>query len=120
MFRSVRPALEARFRELAGRDGKPTGLRWMKCEFAGEPKFVLTPTGRLDALLPVTVHFEPIPGGGLEDAPAARLPRAAVALFHHRPAPKWAFWSPGAWGTGGRALFNHTPESAAVRIAAGV
>ncbi|NNJ27751.1 hypothetical protein [Alienimonas chondri] len=120
LFRSVRPELEDRFRELAGRDGKPAGLRWAKCEFAGEPTFVPTPTGRLDALLAVTIHFEPIPGGGMEEVAAARLPRSAVALFHHRPPPRWAFWSAGAWGTGGRVLFNHTPDTAAERIAEGL
>ncbi|MFH5803553.1 hypothetical protein [Alienimonas sp. DA493] len=124
LFRSVRPDLEERFRALAGRDGRPAGLRWVEVEFSGEPAFVVAPDGRLDALLPVVVQFEPIPGGGLEDAPAARLPRAAVAQFHHRPAPAWLpGWLPGAagaWGTGGRVLFNHTPETAAERIAAGL
>ena len=121
LFRSVRPELEERFGALAGRDGKPAGLRWADMDFAGEPIFVVAPTGRLDALLPVTVRFEPIPGGGMEEVNAARLPRSAVALFHHRPGPwwlpRWLPWSRGAWGTGGRVLFNHTPETAAERIA---
>ncbi len=68
----------------------------------------------------MTVHFEPIPGGGMEEVSAARLPRSAAALFHHRPSAWWAFWSAGRWGTGGRVLFNHTPEAAAERIAAGL
>ena len=120
LFRSVRPELEARFRAAAGRDGRPAGLRWVGCAFAGEPVFAVAPCGRLDALLAVTVTFEPIPGGEMEEVPAARLPRRAAALFHHRPAPWWAPWSAGKWGAGGRALFNHTPDSAAERIAAGV
>ena len=120
LFRSVRPELEERFRALAGRDGKPAGLRWVGCEFAGDPTFAPAANGRLDAVLAVTIRFEPIPGGGMEEVPAARLPRNAAALFHHRPPPPWAFWSAGVWGTGGRALFNHTPETAAERIAAGV
>ena len=120
LFRSVRPELEERFRALAGRDGKPAGLRWVGCEFAGEPVFAPAPDGRLDAVLAVTIRFEPIPGGEMDEVPAARLPRNAAALFHHRPAPRWAFWSAGRWGTGGRVLFNHTPEAAAERIAAGV
>ncbi|QDT16084.1 hypothetical protein [Alienimonas californiensis] len=119
LFRSVRPELEERFRALAGRDGKPAGLRWVEVQFSGEPTFVTAPDGRLDALLPVVVQFEPIPGGGVEEVNAARLPRSAVALFHHRPAPWWASWSAGMWGTGGRVLFNHTPETAAERVAAG-
>ncbi len=39
LFRSIRPELEERFRTLAGRDGKPAGLRWLRCEFSGEPTF---------------------------------------------------------------------------------
>jgi len=56
----------------------------------------------------------------MDDVPAARLPRSAVALFHYRPPAWWAPWSAGAWGTGGRVLFNHTPDAAAERIAAGL
>ena len=113
LFSRVRGELEARFIAAAGRDGKPAGLRWARCEFAGAPHFAVTPVGRLDGFLSVTVHFEPIPGGGMEDVPAAKLPRHAAAVFHHRPG-RWP-WSAGAWGTGGRALFNHTAEQAAGR-----
>ena len=113
LFCRVRGQLEARFIAAAGRDGKPAGLRWLSVEFLGEPTFAATPEGRLDAFLSVTVRFEPVPGGGMEGVAAATLPRRAAALFHHRPG-RWP-WSAGAWGTGGRVLFNHTAEQAAGR-----
>ena len=111
LFRRVRGELEERFIAAAGRDGKPAGLRWASVEFAGEPAFTVAPDGRLDGFLSVTIHFEPIPGGGMEGVSAAKLPRHAAAVFHHRPG-RWP-WSAGVWGTGGRALFNHTAEQAA-------
>ena len=115
LFHGVRGELEARFSAAAGRDDKPAGLRYLRCEFDGEPAFAAAPGGRLDAFLSVTVRFEPVPGGGMEDVPAAKLPRHAAAVFHHRPG-RWP-WSAGVWGTGGRALFNHTAEQAAERAA---
>ena len=118
LFRRARGELEARFSAAAGRDGKPAGLRWVRCEFAGDPRFAPAADGRLDGFLSVTVQFEPIPGGGMEDVPAAHLPRHAAAVFHHRPGPRWAPWSAGTWGTGGRALFNLTAEQAAGRATA--
>ena len=119
-FRVVRAELEDRFRDLAGRDGRPAGLRWVGCEFRGDPVFAVTPDGRLDAALAVTVRFEPVPGGEMEGVPAATLPRSAAAVFHHRPGPRWNPLSAGVWGTGGRVLFNHDPAAAAERVAAGV
>ena len=113
LFRRVRPELEARFVAAAGRDGKPAGLRWKSVEFEGDPAFTVTPDGRLDAYLSATVRFEPIPGGGMEEVAAATLPRHAAAVFHHRSGPRWAPWSAGVWGTGGRVLFNHTAGQAA-------
>ena len=111
LFVRVRGDLETRFIAAAGRDGKPAGLRWKSVEFEGEPAFAVAPDGRLDAFLSVTVRYEPIPGGGMEEVAAATLPRHAAAVFHHRPG-RWP-WSAGAWGTGGRVLFNHTAEQAA-------
>ena len=120
-FAGVREQLEHRFIAAAGRGGKPAGLRWASVEFLGDPAFAVTADGRLDGFLSVTVRFEPVPGGGMEGVAAATLPRRAAAVFHHRPGPAWLParlpWSAGAWGTGGRALFNHTAEQAAGRAA---
>ena len=113
LFRRARGELEARFSAAAGRDGKPAGLRWVRCEFDGEPSFAPAADGRLDGFLSVTVQFEPIPGGGMEDVPAAHLPRHATAVFHHRPGSRWNPLSAGTWGAGGKVLFNLTPRDAA-------
>ena len=74
----------------------PRGLTLVSLEAAGEPR--LTP-GR--ALVPVTVRFEPVPGGGLEDVPQAREPRQAVAVFVPRD---------GRWVPTGKLVLNLTAE----------
>jgi hypothetical protein len=70
----------------------PRGLNWVGIEPAGEP--VIRPTR---ALVPVTVRFDPQPGGGLDDVPQARDPRPAVAVFVPRA---------GRWVPTGKLVFN--------------
>ena len=55
----------------------------------------------MQALVPVLVRFEPVPGGGLEDVPQAREPRPAVAVFAPRD---------GRWVPTGKLVFNLSVE----------
>jgi len=63
-------------------------------------------TGLLTAFAGVVVRFEAVEGGDMEEVEAVSLPRDAAAVFHYD----------GAWGTGGRALFNMTPDEAIERL----
>ena len=58
-------------------------------------------TRRLAALIPVTVQFDPVPGGDMEGVPAAREPGQATAVLHFRR---------GQWVSDGQTLFNVTPN----------
>jgi hypothetical protein len=102
-------ALKVQFLNLARAAGKPRGLRWTDCEWT--PSFLLArerETGLLTALVGLVVRFEPIEGGEMEGVEAASMPRDTTALFHYRKR---------RWGTGGRALFNMSPDEARERLA---
>ena len=60
-------------------------------------------TGQLRALVAVTISFEAIEGGGMEDVEAVGNLRAATAVF---------FFDGTKWKTNGRALFNLNPAEA--------
>ena len=108
-FRLQRERLQELFLAAAAATGKPRGLCWVGCEFADEYLLVRDrATGRLVALVPATVAFEPIVGGEMEGVPAAREPRLATAVLHFRR---------GAWRCDGRTLFNMLPPAALVRFA---
>lgn len=103
-FRLQRERLAEVFRTAAAATGKPRGLRWLSCHFTDDFTLVRDrKTRRLSALIPVTIQFEPEPGGDMEDVPAATEPRPATAVFHFRQ---------GNWVSEGQALFNVTPDSA--------
>jgi len=55
------------------------------------------------AFVGLTVSFEAVEGGGMEDVPAVGNLRAATALFRHDGR---------AWQTDGRVLFNLEPAEA--------
>jgi hypothetical protein len=99
-FRADAGRLREAFRRAAAATGKPRGLTWVAVEPNGEPMFV-TKAGRVSALLPVVVRFAPVPGSDMEDVPAAREPRPAVAVFT---------FDGDEWTTAGRAVFNLTAE----------
>lgn len=108
-WRQQESRLRQAFLGRAAEQGVPRGLAWKNCEWTGETCFARERASRLlTAFTGIVVHFEPIAGEGLEDAPAARMPRDATAVFHYRS---------GTWGTGGRALFNMTPHEAGERLA---
>lgn len=103
-FHLRREWLEAHFLTLAAQSGKPRGLQWVDCEFDDAVSFARDRnTGRLRALVGVTISFEAIVGGGMEDNPNVSNLRAATAIF---------YLDGEAWSTTGKAIFNLNPEQA--------
>ena len=104
LFHLQRERVEHRFFVLASRSGKPRGLEWTDCEFDDGVSFARERhSGRLQALVGVTVRFKAIEGGGMEDNPNVGLPRAATAVFQLDGAD---------WTTAGRVIFNLNPAEA--------
>ena len=102
------PELEADFLTAAGATGKPRGLRWKQCQLSGNPLFAVDrANAELIAMIGVTVSFEAIEGGGMEDVEAVGNLRSATAVFHHRG---------GRWTTDGRVVFNLEPAQALERF----
>jgi hypothetical protein len=109
LFLTQRPQLEALFFQTASAGGKPRGLRWKACEW--EPGFELTrerDTGRLAALVGVTIQFEAVEGSDMEGLPAVGNLRNASAVF---------FFHAGQWRTTGKTLFNLNPDEVLDRLA---
>lgn len=105
-----REMLEAKFLDIARSLGKPRGLYWRECEWLEDTTFARDrASGLITAFVGVNIHFEAVEGGDMEDVAAVGTIRDAVALFHFQN---------GAWGTGGKALFNMNPEDAVVRLVA--
>lgn len=103
-FHRRREWLEARFLELAGRSGRPRGLRWVDCEFADGVVYARDrKTGQLAAFVAVTIAFEAIEGGGMEEVEAVGNLRAGTAVFR---------LARDGWYTEGRAVFNLNPTEA--------
>lgn len=103
-FRQRRERLEARFLELAASSGKPRGLRWTDCEFDDPVTYARDGrTGEFCAFVGVTIYFDAIEGGGMEENENVRRPKAATAEFRLRG---------GQWQTSGRAIFNLNPSEA--------
>lgn len=103
-FRRQRERLEARFVQIAGSSGKPRGLAWTNCDFDNAVTYARDRrSGQLSAFVAVTISFEAIEGGGMEDVAAVSNLRAATAVFHYVR---------NAWATEGRAVFNLNPAEA--------
>ena len=101
-FVKNRQALESEFVRAAEASGKPRGLAWKECGF--QPEFLLArdrANGHFVALVGVTISFEAIEGGGMEDVEAVGNLRAATAVFD---------WNGREWTTQGRAIFNLEPR----------
>ena len=103
-FLQQREHLEAEFFTAAAASGKPRGLRWKDCEWDSEVAFARErSTGRLAALVAVTISFEAIEGGDMEGVAAVgNLRNASAVFFYHR----------GHWRTTGKAVFNLNPDEA--------
>lgn len=99
---SERKAAEGEFFEKASTSGKPRGLKWVACDFHDEPLLACDRTsGEIYALRGVTVRFEAVAGGGMEDVEAVGNLRFATAVFLYRDK---------RWTTDGRVVFNLGPR----------
>jgi hypothetical protein len=104
-FHLRREQLEAKFLKRAGDSGKPRGLRWVDCDFENDVTYARDKrSGQLSAFVAVTISFEAIEGGGMEDVEAVGNLRAATAVF--------SFDDVRQWYTEGRAIFNLNPAEA--------
>ncbi|MCE9606308.1 MAG: hypothetical protein K8U03_15540 [Planctomycetia bacterium] len=103
-FHRERERVEAKFVELASASGKPRGLRWKDCDFEDGVAYARDrKSGELCAFVAVTVAFEAIEGGGMEEVEAVSNLRAATAVFRHKEHH---------WSTDGRVIFNLKPVQA--------
>lgn len=103
-FHRERERAEAKFFELAAGSGKPRGLRWKDCEFDDGVAYARDKkTGELRAFVAVTVSFEAVEGGGMEDVEAVSNLRAATAVFRRNDRH---------WTSDGRVIFNLNPTQA--------
>jgi hypothetical protein len=103
-FHKQRERLEAKFLALASSSGKPRGLRWAECDFEDDVAYARDRrSGELSAFVAVTIAFQAIEGGPMEEVEAVGNLRAATAVFR---------FANGAWHTDGRAIFNLNPTEA--------
>jgi hypothetical protein len=103
-FHRQREQLEARFLTRASACGKPRGLRWSDCNFEDDVTYARDRRNRrLSAFVAVTIRFEAIEGGGMEENENVRNPRAATAVFDY---------DRNRWTTDGRVIFNLNPAEA--------
>jgi hypothetical protein len=108
LFRLRREVLEAKFFDLAVQRGIPRGLTWVKCDWKPEVRFARDlQSGLITAFCDVDIYFSAVEGGEMEDVEAVSHFREASAVFHYQR---------GAWGTGGKALFNMSPSEAIHRL----
>ncbi|MEX0791782.1 MAG: hypothetical protein WD045_01500 [Pirellulaceae bacterium] len=104
LFQIRREWLEAEFMKKAAATGKPRGLRWVDCDFESNAQFAEDEQSNLlRAFVSVTIRFEAIEGGGMEEVEAVSNLRAATAVFEY-DGEKWVA-SP-------RTIFNLSPDQA--------
>jgi len=104
-FHLRREQLEAKFLTRASESGKPRGLRWTDCDFDNDVTYARDKrNGQLSAFVGVTISFEAVEGGGMEEVEAVSNLRAATAVF--------SFDEQRQWYTEGRAIFNLNPAEA--------
>lgn len=104
LFQIRREWLEAEFLKKAAATGKPRGLRWVDCDFQSDAQFAKDEqSDLLRAFVSVTIRFEAIEGGGMEEVEAVSNLRAATAVFEY-DGEKWVA-SP-------RTIFNLSPDQA--------
>jgi hypothetical protein len=97
-----RESLESAFFRAAAASGKPRGLAWKNCSFQqGVTLARDRANGELVGLVGVTIGFEAVAGGGMEEVEAVGNLRAATAVFSYNGSQ---------WTTQGRAVFNLEPR----------
>jgi hypothetical protein len=105
-----RNTAEIEFFEMASASGKPRGLRWVDCDFHDDALLAYDgANGEIYALRGVTVRFEAVAGGGMEDVEAVGNLRFATAVFLYRNK---------RWTTDGRVVFNLGPRETLERYKA--
>ena len=103
-FHIQRERLECVFIQHASASGKPRGLSWADCDFEDSVVYACDRrSGELSAFVGLTISFEAIEGGGMEDVEAVGNLRSATAVFH---------FDGRVWQTRGRAIFNLNPTEA--------
>jgi hypothetical protein len=109
-FEQRRDDYQRQFLAAAAATGKPRGLAWKDCDFQDGMLLARDrATKKLVALVGVTISFEAIEGGGMEEVEAVGNLRAATAVFH---------WNGRNWTTQGRAVFNLEPREVLERYGA--
>jgi hypothetical protein len=104
LFHLQRERLEFRFVQLAGQGFKPRGLALVDCDFEDEVSFARDRhNGALRAYVGVTIRFQAIEGGGMEDNANVDNLKAGSAEFRLDASD---------WGTDGRVHFNVNPVEA--------
>lgn len=107
-FHLRREWLEADFLTAASSSGKPRGLRWADVDFEDGVTFARDRSnGQVRAFVGVTIGFEAIEGGGMEDVEAVGNLRTATAVFR---------FNSDRWTTDGRTLFNLGPAEAVLHF----
>jgi hypothetical protein len=104
VFQHQRERLELQFLQAAAASGKPRGLRWKAIDWGPAVEFARErDSGRLAALVSITIQFEAVEGSDMEGLPAVGNLRNASAVF---------FFHQGSWHTVGKAVFNLNPDEA--------
>ena len=104
LFHLQRERLEFRFYTLAADAFRPRGLDLVDCDFEDEVSFARDRhRGGLRAYVGVTIHFQAIEGGGMEDNANVNNLKAGSAEFRLTGSD---------WGTDGRVHFNVNPVEA--------
>jgi len=104
LFQHQRERLELQFFQAASASGKPRGLRWKAIDWGSAVEFARErDSGRLAALVGITIQFEAVEGSDMEGLPAVGNLRNASAVF---------FFHQGRWHTLGKAVFNLNPDEA--------
>jgi hypothetical protein len=108
-FHGMREQLEAKFLQRAGLSGRPRGLRWADCEFESDVTYARDrQTGQLSAFVAVSIKFEAVPGGGMEEVEAVQQRKYGTAVFRYDPKQRWM---PEA-----QPMFNLNPLEAVQRL----
>jgi hypothetical protein len=108
-FPAQRQRLQDEFFRAAAASGKPRGLRWKACDWEPGAEFARErATGRLIALVGVTIQFEAVAGSDMEGVAAVGNLRNASAVF---------LFARGRWHATDKALFNLNPDEALERFA---